>query len=208
MAIPGRMGMCTVHFNPRSPCGERRPPAYPWTPSPGISTHAPRAGSDRLQYGDLQQVRRISTHAPRAGSDGLPKLRAVINLDISTHAPRAGSDVDHVIVLVGVLISTHAPRAGSDSGHFFWGQWAGDFNPRSPCGERLYKPDLYPVILQFQPTLPVRGATALLYHRPKPCSISTHAPRAGSDIRTWPTKSLPTDFNPRSPCGERQAENL
>ena len=95
-------------------------------------------------------------------------------------------------------ISIHAPRAGSDRNHF---------NPRSPCGERqaatplktvsikisIHAPragsdgTLVAAILQlvlFQSTLPVRGATLCVATR-----LQRHA-----------------NFNPRSPCGERQAE--
>ena len=35
-------------------------------------------------------------------------------------------------------------------------------------------------------------------------AISIHAPRAGSDRRTLWIRPQHTDFNPRSPCGERQ----
>ena len=56
-----------------------------------------------------------------------------------------------------------------------------DFNPRSPCGERLG--DL--VIKQdgaiFQSTLPVRGATRRHALYSVFGGISIHAPRAGSD---------------------------
>ena len=56
----------------------------------------------------------------------------------------------------------------------------------------------------FQPTLPMRGATLLIYVlNIRPC-VSTHAPHAGSDGRhenTTPTHQK--SFNPRSPCGER-----
>ena len=36
-----------LHFNPRSPCGERRISAMVMPSPPSISIHAPRAGSDR-----------------------------------------------------------------------------------------------------------------------------------------------------------------
>ena len=57
-------------------------------------------------------------------------------------------------------ISTHAPHAGSDSNSTTSSNAVLDFNPRSPCGERLS--------LGAQ----VLGARA----------ISTHAPHAGSDL--------------------------
>ncbi len=81
----------------------------------------------------------------------------------------------------------------------------------------------------FQSTLPVRGATFIAFISPAISRISIHAPRAGSDetideqlAEVWEFQStLPvrgatcvsihiiltrSDFNPRSPCGERQAE--
>ena len=82
----------------------------------------------------------------------------------------------------------------------------------------------------FQPTLPARGAT--VRRRPAPCrrwnfnprsphgerhfwnrereehaSISTHAPRTGSDRLNTIEGALQADFNPRSPHGERRAFN-
>ena len=56
------------------------------------------------------------------------------------------------------------------------------FNPRSPCGERLNIDSDAVIDALFQPTLPVRGATA----------------------STPLTASENIDFNPRSPCGERR----
>ena len=80
-----------------------------------------------------------------------------------------------------------------------------NFNPRSPCGERLlvrhgfraaevFQPTL-PMrgatpcsIIQrflttkFQPTLPMRGATNLMGYQASTRKISTHAPHAGSDL--------------------------
>ena len=95
-----------------------------------------------------------------------------------------------------------------------WGATAGantdaegvqDFNPRSPCGERLSRPKRWPVIsTNFNPRSPCGErpsssfcfATASLYFNPRsPCgerhnihippkyenNISIHAPRVGSD---------------------------
>ena len=79
----------------------------------------------------------------------------------------------------------------------------------------------------FQPTLPVRGATLAVAVVIRIVAISTHAPRAGSDQTIRINMRLPglfqptlpvrgatpsiqhterhqPDFNPRSPCGERQ----
>ena len=55
-----------------------------------------------------------------------------------------------------------------------------DFNPRSPCGERLGNGS--PFVCSF---------------------ISIHAPRVGSDFTLNSLCTTAWDFNPRSPCGER-----
>ena len=78
-------------------------------------------------------------------------------------------------------ISIHAPRVGSDCQHRGEAAGNGDFNPRSPCGER-------------RPLLPVM--------RYADC-ISIHAPRVGSDSFSDWAVFVTSYFNPRSPCGER-----
>ena len=57
----------------------------------------------------------------------------------------------------------------------------GYFNPRSPCGERLISFPWAISVLVFQPTLPMRGATLVKHDIFRRSEISTHAPHAGSD---------------------------
>ena len=62
---------------------------------------------------------------------------------ISIHAPREGSDlIQRVMLPILKVISIHAPREGSDG-------WSAPtqtphphFYPRSPRGERRWKPDI------------------------------------------------------------------
>ena len=101
-----------------------------------------------------------------------------------------------------------------------------DFNPRSPHGERRQRAAAEGIGIQFQSTLPARGATSKLVDR-LPCDkefqstlpargatnirgnwlalvgISIHAPRTGSDSTRVGRKEKHKDFNPRSPHGER-----
>ena len=56
-----------------------------------------------------------------------------------------------------------------------------NFNPRSPCGERLFEAVATDVNV----------------------NISIHAPRVGSDAGCQAGKAQLGHFNPRSPCGER-----
>ena len=102
------------------------------------------------------------------------------------------------------------------------------FNPHSPCGERLLLGPATIKAIQFQSTLPLRGATL-----PSPSStcpskfqstlplrgatekhvyiafkirISIHTPLAGSDTIETTRTHMAMHFNPHSPCGERPAD--
>ena len=106
-----------------------------------------------------------------------------------------------------------------------------NFNPRSPHGERLPSATRAFGTSRFQSTLPARGATWYLKLTDGREAISIHAPRTGSDRRTATHKrrrerfqsTLPargatavphrqphgsSDFNPRSPHGERRHFSL
>ena len=101
-----------------------------------------------------------------------------------------------------------------------------NFNPRSPHGERLLILSICtpPVVISihaprtgsddllatsveslaiFQSTLPARGATRGRIFKRFPRKISIHAPRTGSDRTRRANITTFSDFNPRSPHGER-----
>ena len=124
----------TVDFNPRSPHGERRERRPRGGTIIVISIHAPRTGSD-VRVGNSYCQIPISIHAPRTGSDFYAVLFPLL-IPISIHAPRTGSDAAHVGIYIGNGISIHAPRTGSDGIVMPQGRTRGDFNPRSPHGER------------------------------------------------------------------------
>ena len=103
-------------------------------------------------------------------------------------------------------VSTHAPLAGSDEyiGRDHPVAYYG-FNPRSPCGERLAHMGGNPARgFEFQPTLPLRGATegrVAIYHFGS--SFQPTLPLRGATGATWWPRPIRACFNPRSPCGER-----
>ena len=100
------------------------------------------------------------------------------------------------------------------------------FNPLSPCGERRPWLDLEYRPAKFQSTLPMRGETGFLlaFHHSVRISIhsphagrdsmgkcmerddyiSIHSPHAGRDISSSWNSCRSWNFNPLSPCGERQ----
>ena len=79
---------------------------------------------------------------------------------ISIHAPRTGSDTHAEQLELRGVISIHAPRTGSDGDVRRGLLPRGDFNPRSPHGERRPVGLPLPLPVRFQSTLPARGATA------------------------------------------------
>ena len=141
----------------------------------------------------------------------------------STHAPLAGSDVPRVELFRDLRVSTHAPLAGSDMPITSAAQPSPFcFNPRSPCGERRARRERRHLRGQFQPTLPLRGATSeavcdlcdLFSFNPRsPCgerreqagieartrSVSTHAPLAGSDATSKKFRAILESFQPTLP---------
>ena len=80
-------------------------------------------------------------------------------------------------------ISIHAPRTGSDIAQMAYSSSTAHFNPRSPHGERLQQIANLTGIVQFQSTLPARGATLLEKIVRESICISIHAPRTGSDCQ-------------------------
>ena len=109
--------------------------------------------------------------------------------------------------MILINISIHAPRTGSDASKRYPQRNRGDFNPRSPHGERPegyakqidywaisihaprtgsddYSRSIATTLYQFQSTLPARGATSATKRRQR----------------------LHKNFNPRSPHGERRVQ--
>ena len=197
-----------TNFNPRSPCGERLGP-LPADRRPSHFNPRSPCGERLGSYAKSAACLRFQSTLPVWGATGAAHGASTLDQEISIHAPRVGSDVDSV------------PTAFSK---------IRDFNPRSPCGERQWRAvttltatvfqstlpvwgaTLHPVGSRvgcgFQSTLPVWGATAARDGYRVPHLISIHAPRVGSDGAPPCGRRAPCNFNPRSPCGERQLNKM
>ncbi len=174
-----------AHFNPHLPCGRRRGKKYFSSPSVVFQSPPPMREATREPFGwrygsefqptlpmrgatccsdPCDQAASISTHAPHAGSDEMcariPKLCL-----ITPPPPQGGSDVSPTPTPQPTTISTHAPHAGSDADNVYNAISAGQFQPTLPMrGATNYKPH-YWRFCRFQPTLPMRGATRSLTKR-------------------------------------------
>ena len=183
-AIP-RFFLASIHFYPRSPCGER-PMDYPVTGVLfDISIHALLAESD-LQYDRGNQE--LNNFYPRSPCGERPPL-----------ADGAQADA---------TISIHALLAESDSSCCLWLENRQYFYPRSPCGERLRKTQRPYVKDSFLSTLSLRRATTVIKPTAQLEIISIHALLAESDRLPTFRGSGRLHFYPRSPCGERPVEKM
>ncbi len=120
------------------------------------------------------------THPLRGATRWLRMLMRV-NLFQPTH-PLRGATVDINLFLRGFTISTHAPLAGCDLETAPFELTIEDFNPRTPCGVRLWIRANMTNSLAFQPTHPLRGATRYVLG----------------------ARKVMIYFNPRTPCGVRR----
>ena len=143
--------------------------------------------------------------------------------------PARGATGERAETQMDSAISTHAPRTGSDGCYGHRLHHRRGFQPTLPARGATTAKVLQAASGTFQPTLPARGATITARKMCLVGTISTHAPRTGSDSppadsthrrssRFQPTlpargaTSPPADshtagaadFNPRSPHGERQ----
>ena len=111
---PRRKPVATIkHFNPRSPCGERHLQRGRLPHAGGISIHAPRAGSDRIQIADSDFHADFNPRSPCGERPAATPPR----LSSAYFNPRSPC-------------GERPPAARADPGR---GEY---FNPRSPCGER------------------------------------------------------------------------
>ena len=192
----------------------------------GISIHTPHAGSDSDCHSLLSWFIRFQSTLPMRGATRFHN-RFSSDPKISIHTPHAGSDLTFCGRLTFLFISIHTPHAGSDITCVRPCLPTIDFNPHSPCGERLEPTSAGLQDEKFQSTLPMRGATSSgagksrAFHNFNPHSpcgerhgpfslvsfhfeISIHTPHAGSDNIHDFEGDDEAYFNPHSPCGERR----
>ena len=189
------------HFNPRSPCGERPPRlATPGTPS-NFNPRSP-CGERPGTTGQTRTVWRFQSTLPVWGATNAQGTITRADLFQST-LPVWGATLSRLEALEArlfqstlpvwgatlvsnphpgqTIISIHAPRVGSDRCRSAACRWCGNFNPRSPCGERPRHRETTYDDEGFQSTLPVWGATFNWFYWERDGKISIHAPRVGSD---------------------------
>ena len=172
-------------------------------PTNSVSIHAPHAGRD---FNDswISPLLQVSIHAPHAGRDDLYSFAALSILSFNPRAPcgarpkqfllpkqnqkfqstrpMRGATIQQWIRLLEVRVSIHAPHAGRDRGDCPQAAPMSCFNPRAPCGARLFRHHLPVLRHVFQSTRPMRGATQHHQVHLPSREVSIHAPHAGRDV--------------------------
>ncbi len=151
-----------------------------------ISIHAPHAGCDGHKGHHLCYRCRISIHAPHAGCDRLIRSLTLTISSVfqSTHLMR-GATPDYSALSGLRRISIHAPHAGCDHLMVYYNHQEGIISIHAPHA----------------------GCDIAAVGRLIDLAISIHAPHAGCDRRLRHDLVQLQHFNPRTPCGVRQAED-
>ena len=173
--------LLSIHFYPRSPCGERLWPGLLARPFFIISIHALLAESDRV----LEVTRNAHT-------------------DFYPRSPCGERQAIYPSSTPPKSISIHALLAESDRVVSAFRGGVDNFYPRSPCGERRRCFNVLQSLFVFLSTLSLRRATGCGQYYIRAREISIHALLAESDTALLILPTRKPDFYPRSPCGERR----
>ena len=166
-------------FNTRPPCGGRLKAGTAGTPCFNFNPRPPCGGRpfDR-------QIHSISTYfnprPPGGGRQALPSKRAK-GLAFQSTPPGWGATHSTILSAAMLGISIHAPRVGGDTHRVPSARRTRLFNPRPPCGGRLFGTNFWATLGRFQSMPPMRGATRRFTLTLFRKNISIHAPRVGGD---------------------------
>ena len=177
------------------------------TSSGKISIHAPLAGCDNVRADDRQEHLDFNPRTPCGVRPRVRDHRRVVLRFQSTH-PLRGATPYPLCAAGPSCISIHAPLAGCDKSGIDVVIMGTHFNPRTPCGVRLFADVAAARAYAFQSTHPLRGATPFPGDGCKYKAISIHAPLAGCDRQGMRQRAERNDFNPRTPCGVRLYRSL
>ena len=138
-----------------------------------------------------------SPHGERRGAE----LSRRMMTHISTHAPRTGSDtIDEKIISALEKFQPTLPARGATRPPSPTARLRSKFQPTLPARGATAKLMDWCSMFEFQPTLPARGATAHQRAHGIAQTISTHAPRTGSDEKTVVNQIRAALFQPTLPA--------
>ena len=191
----------TLDFNPRSPRGERPDPPVVADPVVYFNPRSPR-GERQESLLTIFDVPEFQSTLPARGAT-IPAAVSAATYRFQSTLPARGATCPLSAARIIRSISIHAPREGSDVVLDVLIPPAADFNPRSPRGERQSPLLCSTHTIEFQSTLPARGATSSFTGSRR--SFRYFNPRSprGERLTRFKWERSASNFNPRSPRGER-----
>ncbi len=113
-----------------------------------------------MSKAEIMETAKISIHAPREGSDYKPAYKTGKDGKFQSTLPVKGATAFIFILNAHERISIHAPREGSDGEgmSFFMPRQISIHAPREGSDQKYTA--MNPEAIQFQSTLPVKGATS------------------------------------------------
>ena len=151
-----------------------------------ISIHAPRAGATQAWFSQTTANNLFQSTRPVRGAT-VSDCHNLGRSSISIRAPRAGRDLSkYSRKLLIVLISIRAPRAGRDIFSTLTFVNNINFNPRAPCGARLFLLGIQSSCKLFQSARPVRGATTNFALQGGDGTFQSARPVRGATLRFLP----------------------
>ena len=169
------------YFNPRSPHGERPGPHSTNKNAISFQSTLPARGATVVVKVPICRAA-ISIHAPRTGSDEHDLSVPCLRRQFQSTLPARGATNHNSRSSYACHISIHAPRTGSD--------------PRDATHLHQHHISIH---------APRTGSDSPDESRERNRPISIHAPRTGSDGTRRSSCGSRSNFNPRSPHGERRA---
>ena len=196
----------TANFNPRSPHGERLQSIWHTAGSFHISIHAPRTGSDQLYELGMLSPTQFQSTLPARGATKSRKEHGMAQ-EFQSTLPARGATRWFGRSPKQNSISIHAPRTGSDSYSNFAYARCKNFNPRSPHGERRFRPEPVAPTQDISIHAPRTGSDENKRKRRTAGKFQSTLPARGATPSTAQWRQASRNFNPRSPHGERPAQN-
>ena len=215
-------------FNPRAPCGARRPQRGIASPPAGISIHAPHTGRDYdIQFGPrgavvFQSTRPIRGATPTArkacikplsfqstrpirGATGHADCGRTHQAPISIHAPHTGRDERLAMLITGIgQFQSTRPIRGATSCRYASLMPTVFQSTRPIRGATLSSAPIAVTSVVFQSTRPIRGATKLVSSWEPTTTFQSTRPIRGATDTLGTYDDADSDFNPRAPYGARQ----
>ena len=194
--------MGNLRFNPRTPCGVRRIlNSYESLTILFQSTHSLRSATvpaSCLLSCTLFQ----STHSLRSATERMALCLSLQRMFQSTHSLRSATALWDKMKNFWP-VSIHALLAECDKQSMTTRRIPACFNPRTPCGVRLFLPEKFKQSWKFQSTHSLRSATYYEEAKRFAYVVSIHALLAECDIQNKKLVDNLASFNPRTPCGVR-----